>query len=403
MRNRTWFTFCNLYILLWLIYNLQSLIFGKSGGIVSTLIVFSLIGISFYHFVYALSSYKMPKYMKGLTVLVIMFTIYGIVFILSGKTIRFMRSHVLIRNYNYIKSIYVSLLPVYSFYVYTRKRMLTKEMLQKWTLLFFVVASLQFVLQQRLALAMAIDGSEEFTNNFGYLFLSMIPLLVFWEHKRVVQYIGLGLSIAFILLGMKRGAIFIGTLSLFVFLYHTMNNASRKQKTRVFILTFVLVIVGVYLVSEMLQNSDYFNARVEQTLEGNSSGRDQLYGIFWQHFINESNPLLFLFGNGANATLTIAWNFAHNDWLEIAINQGLLGLLVYLYYWIMFYTTWKKSKFDNQIHLAIGLILMIFFMKTLFSMSYDDMTVYDTLCLGYCMGKISEHNHQMILESSNSI
>ena len=401
MRNGKLFSFCNLYIFLWLLYNLQSMVFGKSGTIISTLLVFSLIGISFYHFAYALCNYKMPKYMKGLTILVIMFTIYGIIFIISGKTIRFMRTQAQVRNYNYIKSIYVSLLPIYSFYVLTRKGMLTKEMVRKWTLLFFVIAALQFVQQQRLALEMAIDGSEEFTNNFGYLFLSMIPLLVFWEHKRVVQYIGLGLSMAFLLLGMKRGAILIGVLSLFVFLYHTMKNASRKQKTRVFILTAVLIIVGIYLISEMLQNSDYFNARVEETLEGNSSGRDRLYSVFWQHFINESNPWLFLFGNGANATLTIAWNFAHNDWLEIAINQGLLGLLVYLYYWIMFYKTWKKNKFDNQIHLAVGLILMIFFMKTLFSMSYDDMTIYDTLCLGYCMGMISEHNHQMDLESHN--
>lgn len=374
---------------MWLIYYLQSLLFGKSGGIVSTLIVFSLIGISFYHFIYTLLNYRMPKYMKGLTVLVIMFTIYGVILVLSGKTIRFMSSNVLVRNYSYIKSIYISLLPIYSFFVFTRKGMLSKEMLQKWTLLFLVVVVLQFVQQQRLALAMAVDDSEEFTNNYGYLFLSMIPLLVFWQHRRIVQYVGLGVSMSFILLGMKRGAILIGTLSLFVFLYHTMKTASKKQKNWVFILTFVLVIVGVYMVSDMLQNSVYFNKRIEDTLEGNSSGRNRLYSIFWRHFINESNPLLFIFGNGANATLTFSWGYAHNDWLEIAINQGLLGLVIYAYYWITFYKTWRRIKFDNQIYLAVGLILMIFFLKTIFSMSYNDMTVYDTLCLGYCMGMLS--------------
>jgi len=64
-------------------------------------------------------------------------------------------------------------------------------------------------------------------------------------------------------------------------------------------------------------------------------------------------------------------------------------LLIYLYYWITFYKTWRRSKFDNQIYLAVGLILMIFFLKTFFSMSYNDMTVYVTLCLGYCMGMLS--------------
>lgn len=399
MRNGKLFSFCNLYIFLWLLYNLQSMVFGKSGTIISTLLVFSLIGISFYHFAYALCNYKMPKYMKGLTILVIMFTIYSIVLVLSGKTIRFARSHAVVKNYNYLKSIYISLLPIFSFYVFARKGALTKEMLQKWTLLFFVFAILQFLQQQRTMLIMVMDDSEEFTNNYGYLFLSMIPLLVFWENKRFIQYAGLGLSMVFLILGMKRGAILIGALLLFVFLSQTMKTASRKQKTRVVILSFILVAVGVYFVLDMLQNSAYFNARIEDSLEGNSSGRDLLYGIFWRHFINESNPLLFFFGNGANATLTIAWNYAHNDWLEIAINQGLVGLLVYAYYWLMFYKTWKRCKFDNQIHLAVGLILMIFFLKTVFSMSYGDMSVYDTICLGYCMGMIS--NNERIQTENN--
>ena len=384
--------FCNLYIILWLIYSLQSVFLGESESVIPTLIVLLLIGISFYHFVYALYNYKMPKYMKGLTVLVIMFTIYGVILILSGKTIRFMRSYHIVKNYSYIKKVYISILPVFSFYVFSRKGALTKALLQKWVILFFITCIFQFYQLQHKMLMMTLDGSDEFTNNYGYLFLSMIPLLFFWEHKKVVQFIGLGLSMAFIILGMKRGAILIGVLSLFVFLYHTLKTVSPKKKIWIFILASIVVVASVYLVLDMLQNSDYFNVRIEDTLEGNSSGRDKLYEFFWRHFINESNLLLFLFGNGANATLTIAWNYAHNDWLEIAINQGLFGLLIYAYYWITFYKTWRQSRFDNQIYLAVGLILMSFFMKTIFSMSYNDMTIYDTLCLGYCMAMVSEHD-----------
>lgn len=392
MRTGKLFSFCNLYIILWLVYSLQSLILGKSGTAISSLLVFLLVGISFYHFLYVLSNYKMPKYMKGLTVLIIMFTIYGIILILSGKTIRFMRSHAIVKNYNYIKTIYISLLPIYSFFVFTRKGVLTKDLLRKWTVLFFMVSVFQFFSLQRTMLLTAENDAEEFTNNFGYLFLSMIPLLAFWEHKRLVQYFGLGVSMIFILLGMKRGAIIIGGLSIIYFLTQTLKTASRKQKIRVLTLSIILILVGIYLVSDLLQNSLYFNQRIEKTLEGDSSGRDRLFLVFWEHFINESNPLLFLFGNGGNATLTISSNYAHNDWLEIAINQGLFGLFIYIFYWIMFYKTWRASGFNNQIHLAVGLILIVFFLKTFFSMSYWDMTIYDTLCLGYCMGIISEHN-----------
>ena len=108
---------CNLYIFLWLIYSIQSFVFGGKGTIFSSIIIFSLMGISAYHFVYALSNYEMPKYMKGLTVLVIMFTIYGIILILSGKTIRFMRTGAVVNKVSYLKLILISLLPVFSFYV----------------------------------------------------------------------------------------------------------------------------------------------------------------------------------------------------------------------------------------------------------------------------------------------
>ena len=339
--------------------------------------------------------------MKGLVVLVFMFTLYGIILIMSGKTIMFMRTRAVVKNYNYIKSIYISLLPIFSFYVFTRKGKLTKDVIQKWTLLFFITAILQFFQNQREFLMMAGEDTEEFTNNFGYIFLSIIPLFAFWEHKRIVQYIGLGLSMAFIILGMKRGAIVIGALSIMWFMFQSMKNASRKQKIWVFILSVVLIVVGFYLVSDMLQNSEYFNQRLEDTIEGNSSGRDRLYGVFWRHFTQESNPLLFLFGNGANATLTISSNYAHNDWLEIAINQGLLGLVIYVVYWIKFYKTWKKSKFDSQIYLALGLILFIYFMRTIFSMSYTAMPIYATLCLGYCMGMISENENMVDTESED--
>lgn len=397
MQNSKLLTFCNFYIFLWLVYSVQALVFGQSGTIYSTIIIFLLLGISAYHFMYALFNYKMPRYMKGLTVLIVMFSVYGLILILSGKTIRFMRTHAVVKNINYIKPILISLLPVFSFYVFTRKGMLTKEVLLKWIPVFFIVAILQFIQHQSVMLIKSADEAEEITNNYGYVFLSLIPLLAFWSHKRFVQYVGLALSMLFIVLGMKRGAIFIGLLVLALFLYQSTKNASRKQKTWVLILSVVLVIAGAFMVFYMLQNSDYFNERLEYTLEGNSSGRDLLYSIFWNHFINETNPWLFLFGNGAYATLSIAWNFAHNDWLEIAINQGLFGILVYVYYWIMFYKTWKSSKFDSEIHLALGLIFLIFFMKTLFSMSYSDMTVYDTICLGYCMGMISEYDRQTMI------
>lgn len=383
------FSFCNLYILLWLVYTMQNLVFGRTGTIYATIIVFFLIGISAYYTLYALARYKMPSYMKGLTLLVAMFTVYGLVLILSGRVI--IRTSGAVANYNYIKQIYISLLPVFPFYVFTRQGKLDENMLRNWAVVFLLLTIVSYFFTSQQHRIESETGAEEFTNNLGYVFLTLIPLLAFWSQNRTIQYVGLTVVMLFVLLCFKRGAIIIGAVCVAVFLIRTTRSTSGTRKVWVVVLSIVVVLVGVYFVSRLLETSDYFNRRVEETLEGSSSGRDELYGVYWDHFMNEMNPLRFLFGNGANTTLTIGDNYAHNDWLELAINQGLLGIIIYIVYWLGLYKSWKQSIFDSDIHLAIGLCLIIYFLKTVFSMSYGDMSLYANICMGYCMARLSEY------------
>lgn len=384
------FSFCNLYILLWLIYDRQNLVFGRTGSIFSTIIIYFLIGVSALYTLYALARYKMPSYMKGLTLLVAMFTVYGLVLILSGRMI-LRSSGYMVANYNYIKQIYISLLPVFPFYVFTRQGKLDENMLRNWVVVFLLLTIVSYFFTSQQHRIESENGAEEFTNNLGYVFLSLIPLLAFWSRNRAIQYVGLTVVMLFVLLCFKRGAIIIGAICVAVFLIRTTRSTSGTRKVWVVVLSIVVVLVGVYFVSRLLETSDYFNRRVEETLEGSSSGRDELYGVYWDHFMNEMNPLRFLFGNGANATLTIGDNYAHNDWLELAINQGLLGIIIYIVYWLGLYKSWKQSIFDSDIHLAIGLCLIIYFLKTVFSMSYGDMSLYANICMGYCMARLSEY------------
>ena len=380
------FSFCNLYILLWLVYSMQNLVFGSTGTIYATIIIFFLVGVSAYYTLYALAMYKMSSYMKGLTLLVAMFTVYGLVLILSGRVI-VRPSGAVVPNYNYIKDIYISLLPVFPFYVFTKQGKLDENMLRDWAVVFLLLTIVSYFFTSQQHLIESENGAEEFTNNLGYVFLPLIPLLVFWNRNRTIQYVGLVVIMLFVLLCFKRGAIIIGAICAAVFLIRTMRSTTGTRKVWVVVLSVVVILAGVYFVSHLLETSYYFNRRFEETLEGNSSGRDELYGVYWNHFKNEMNPLLFLFGNGANATLTISDNYAHNDWLELAINQGLLGIIIYFVYWLGFYKSWKQTAFDGDIHLAMGLCLMIYFLKTFFSMSYGSMPLYANICIGYCMAR----------------
>lgn len=392
MKGNRVFSFCDFYILLWLIYGLQILFFGKSGTIYSQTIVLLLTIVSLYYTIYAVFHYKLPVYLKGLSVFVAMLTVYGFVLLINPNTYSTTTGNV--SNYLYLTGVFNSLLPIFPFYVFARQGKLTRNSMQRWALFFCISVTLQYYLHRQQIVLEAVQGGsqiEEFANNFGYEFLFVIPLLSFFSKKRIIQYLGLAYVMTFILMSMKRGAILIGAVCVVWFLSISIKKTRGGRKAGAVILGIALIIVAYFIVQNLLETSDYFNQRVEYTLEGYSSNRDQLFSTFLSHFLNETNPLRFLFGNGANATLLIMNQYAHNDWLELAINQGFLGLVLYLVYWICFYKTIKQARFDDEIFLAISLLFIINFLRTFFSMSYGDMSVYATSCLGYCMGMISEH------------
>ena len=175
---------------------------------------------------------------------------------------------------------------------------------------------------------------------------------------------------------------------------------NKQDRYKFYIYALFFITLTYYVVEYFFSTSDFFKDRFEKTLEGYSSNRDILYDILWNHFIYDTNALQFFFGSGANATLEVMGQYAHNDWLEIAINQGLMGVMVFFVYWVAAYKDWKRAPKNEAYTIAMGLIFLAYFLKTFFSMSYGDMQYYATMALGYCLAKVSEHR---VLKSKKSI
>ncbi len=187
----------------------------------------------------------------------------------------------------------------------------------------------------------------------------------------------------FILMAMKRGAIIIGALTVVYFLWMNLKLASKKTKFSILVISIVICIFGYYAVIHMLDTSDYFNARLQDTIDGDDSNRSIMYSQLWHAFRYDANIIQTLFGRGAWGTLTVNINYAHNDWLEILTNQGLFGIVIFIYYWICFYKSSKSKMIGNDCRICITLAFIICFSKALFSMSYSAMSIYICCILGY--------------------
>lgn len=382
------------FICSWVLYYLQGILY-PAGGMISLALLGTNLLVSADCAIKVLRWNDNPKYFRGFNLLMLMFTVYGLYHILiHPSTVKYAVSGVTMQSYIYIKSIYLSLLPIYAFYYYTRRGYLTQARLQRWGVVFLVsVMFSYFRLQQDALQALAEKGSskEEITNNAGYLFLSCIPLLVLYRSKPLLQYAALAFVMAFIVMGMKRGAIAIGLVASAYFMWQAIKSSEGKMKFVLIALSVAICVGAVCFFVYMMTTSDYMLQRIESTMEGNSSGRDNLYSFFWTYFNEKAGVLQYLIGRGANGTLEIYYNYAHNDWLEIAVNQGLLGLIIYVIYWNCFYKTWKRAL-NIDARIILSATLMIFFAKTLFSMSYADMTYVSTSVLGYALATVNKSN-----------
>ena len=382
-----WVNKANIYIFAWCVYSTQGILFPK-GTLFTQLLIAALLLVSLYYCFIANTRYKLPVFFYGLNLLLSMFFVYGFYHIMCGYDPLFYFKSV--NRYSYLKEILISLTPIYPFYVFSKEGLINDSLLKKWFFVLFgvCIANYNQNYQEQLYLALQ-NGSkaEEFTNNVGYDFLSLIPFCIFFYKKPLLQFITLSACMIFLFMAMKRGAVIIGVVCLFLIILKSLNGSSVKRKIGVLALSIILCSFGYAFVEKKMQESIYFQKRVEDTIDGNSSGRDKIYENLVDYVWNEASPLQFIFGSGANATLKVSRHFAHNDWLELIVNQGVLGIVIYLIYWFLFAKMVFSKSIAKDEKLVSQIIFVSTFMMTLFSMSYTCIGYITGLVLSYCLAR----------------
>lgn len=378
---------CNIYFSLWCIYLLQGTLY-ESGSLISQALLMIILLMSFRDIFRVNSLHQLPSYFKGLNALVIMFTVYWIALILTDGFTFKRKIGLEVSSFNYLRTLYYSLLPVYSCYYYTRKGYLSVSNYKNWVIAFVVVAVAEYFRIQREWLEYFMNaGSDrtEYTNNIGYMLLLLTPCAFIFNKNSKIQFLVYGICVLFVMLSMKRGAMLITVVAMLIFLNDKFKLVSKQKRITLFVFSIVGVVLLYFLLEEMLSTSAYFQERVEETLEGDSSGRDEIYSSLLHHFMYETNSFQMLFGVGAEGTVKVFRIWAHNDWLEILTNQGVLGIILFSFYWLMFRQTAANKKYSKEARFALNYIFVIMILRTLFSMSISDMNIYSSSMLGYAL------------------
>lgn len=384
---RKYFNICNIYILIWCLYFFH----WYATGVIPVLESLSNVFLGVNLFISIVATFLVFKERTNrlfniMGVLVVLFVVYGLISLLSSETIRLGGER--LNKGTYMIGPLRTFLPIYTFFLFAKLGYLNEKVIRLWFIPFLMISIYCYSTADIVRYGEVLD--DLFTNNTGYLFASLFPFVCFFREKPIIQYAIIAVLFFFSLMALKRGAFLIVIICFLFFIYSQTKSVRLGSKVASLILV-ALVLYGVWFISsERISRSERFHSRIEQTLEGNDSNRGNLHSIQLEYFLNHGDISTVLFGFGADGTLNIASDYAHNDWIEMLVDQGFLGVSIFFYFWVVFFSTWRKSVKNPLAYNIIGMIFISGLIRTVFSMWCSNSNIFVSLPLGYCLALMSD-------------
>lgn len=367
-----------LLLILLVIYNAQGIGY-EVGSIVSQLSLVVIHVIAFiYFFKTILTNERKSLFFKAWSVLLFL-NIFGLIFTGSiSNPIHF----------SMFKGILMSLLVFYPFYYFSRHGLIKENDLIFFLLIVIPVYILQFYITREQILFERLSDNLNVVNNIAYDFVWLIPFAFLLKKYRILSVILILIIMFFIIQGAKRGAIIIGGVGMLFYIFFLLRTVSKRNRIKGYIISFIgVILIGIYAYDFFTKN-EFLMERLQQLEIGGYSGRNTIYTNLFNAWYASDNffNLLFGYGFASSVTLSGTGNLAHNDWLELLTNFGLLGLSLYF---ILIYSGFKEINFDWSINkkLMIGVVMVMWLLTSLFSMGYTiDNGYLKAMLLGYLLG-----------------
>ena len=386
------FNLCNLFLLAFIVYFAQGT-FYANGSIISQTMLIVFLLISVYCGIRVLEERGKPFFIWALYLFLGMYLI-GTVWVYAGdlSSARSGTSNPL----DILKSILIALTPFFAGYYFSKKGQLGEKAILIFFLFLIIDSIFGFYFNNEKVLSRYSTVREEITNNGAYNFVGLLLFIPLLSKRIYWGYAGMGVLFYYIMIGAKRGAIIIGFLLLILNTFYLLKSSGKDVKK--IIRNFFIGLVGLVAVGLIayfvFQDSTYLQKRLEETLEGNSSGRDRIYSAILYAWYESDSILSYLFGLGYLSSIRIAGNYAHNDWLELLSSFGLCGVFVYILFFVGLFKIALNRNYTFEQRYIIFMFTIYLGLKSLISMGF--MAAFPTgiglIFVGYILGKGRKSN-----------
>lgn len=163
----------------------------------------------------------------------------------------------------------------------------------------------------------------------SYYVLFLLPTLLLTPYKWL-RYMGLFITGLVLFSSFKRGGVIAFVLGIIAYLFVKEILVERKF-TR--LLVFLIALIALFIILIFVDNAmgNIISERILYIREDGGSGRDQVWPTTW-NMIKASDVQQLLFGHGYLAVLRDSplKLSAHNDFLEVLYNYGIVAFVPYV-------------------------------------------------------------------------
>lgn len=163
-----------------------------------------------------------------------------------------------------------------------------------------------------------------------YYVLGLLPFILAISVKKLKLILYAIAFFAIMMTGKRAGFICVSLL----FILNFFIPSNRKIDFAKILLACVILYLFFYLQETIVSyfNIDMFS-RLDKLDHDGGSGRTARWGLLLNALSNDTTPLQLLFGHGSGATFSIT-EHAHNDFLEIFYDYGLVAFILYVLFYI---------------------------------------------------------------------
>ena len=224
---------------------------------------------------------------------------------------------------------------------------------------FFVLAILGgiFFLQSLLT------SNLEFQTNMIYFFLLTIPVLLLTPQQKQRYYI-LVLATFFAFLSMKRSMILAFGLFWVLRGFRYLLSTGKKIYAVAITVVMIIAVYGAFIFADNITGGN-LSERIYDGGNRNgdiTNGREEIYLETIEMIMNTS-PSHLILGNGHNAVrlYSVMGLSAHNEFLEIIYDYGIIILLIYLVFWGYILKQWYYHYHHDTIYFLPYTLSVCFF------------------------------------------